>query len=73
MNMIPVQSSQIASIGHDAAKQTLAVRFTNGSTYEYGNVPVELHDRLMKAESVGKFFSAEIKKFPATYPHTKVN
>ena len=71
--MTPVESSQIAAIGHDGATSKLAVKFKKGTVYEYSNVPVELHTRLMAAPSVGKFFSAEIKAFPETYPFTQVS
>jgi hypothetical protein len=59
MNMVPVESSNIASIGYENG--TLAVRFKSGATFNYAGVPVEKHKALMEAESVGSYFAREIK------------
>lgn len=59
--MLPVQSSQIGSIGYDAATQTLYVQFKRGGLYSYENVPAEKWQRFQAAESKGKFLGAEIK------------
>lgn len=60
--MTPVQSSQIEAIGHDAATSTLRVKFKgSGSTYDYAGVPADVHGKFLKAESIGKFFGAQVK------------
>lgn len=69
-NLTKITSSQIAAVGHEGT--TLTVQFNNGSTYEYANVPVGKHTEMMEAPSVGSYFSANIKKFPSTYPFTQV-
>lgn len=58
---IPVVSSMIRSVGYDAENQTLAVEFNNGSVYDYGGVPQSEYDNMMSAQSVGKYFVANIK------------
>ena len=63
MEMIPVTSSQIAAIGHDG--DILTVRFKNGALWQYADVTAEAFGKLQGAESVGKFFNANIK------PHHK--
>lgn len=55
----PVQSSNIASIGHDGA--ALFVAFKSGGTYRYDNVPVAVFDQLREAKSVGSFLHANIR------------
>lgn len=40
----PVSSSNIASIGYDPGSETLEIEFTNGSIYQYFNVPAGLHE-----------------------------
>ena len=35
----PVSSSNIASIGYDSDSETLEIEFTNGSIYQYFNLP----------------------------------
>lgn len=39
----------------------MEVQFTNGAEYLYKEVPEEVFDELLKAESVGKFFFSKIK------------
>ena len=58
--MIPVSSSNIAAIGYEGS--TLYVEFSNGSLYEYYNVPRSLYDGLMSASSHGEYLDAYIKK-----------
>jgi hypothetical protein len=61
----PVQSSQIHAIGYDAGSRTLRVQFKSasglGSQYDYPGVPAETAEAFQKAESVGRFFGANIK------------
>lgn len=71
IEMKPVVSSNINALGHDALHKVMRVQFTNGSTYDYQNVGVELFDSIHTAESVGKAFT-EVKKNPGAYPYTKV-
>ena len=51
---VSVVSSNLVSIGYDAPTRTLAVEFKGGAVYHYGDVPVELFDALMGAESKGR-------------------
>ena len=63
IEMKPVTSSNIAAIGYQEEGQILRVLFTTGVTYEYEGVPAETAQEFMEAESVGKYFHANIKKF----------
>lgn len=58
---VPVTSSNLQSVGYDAVSQKLTVEFRNGSVYEYGNVPPEVHAELMQAKSHGKYFHSHIR------------
>lgn len=49
-----VASKAVSHIGYDADSQTLAVRFSKGTTYHYANVPASLHHELAQAKSIGK-------------------
>lgn len=52
----PVKSSQVESVGYDAASKTLAVKFIRTpATYHYHDVSAEKFADLQKAESVGSF------------------
>jgi uncharacterized protein len=65
----PVGSSNVASIGYDAPSETLEVEFTNGSIYQYFNIPSGLYDQLMSASSKGQFLNVYIKN---AYPYSRV-
>jgi hypothetical protein len=54
----------------DQAKGTdseLLIQFKNGRVYAYSNVPKEIYDGLLQADSPGKYFNAFVKSaFPAS-------
>lgn len=60
-DMIPVDSSNIESVGYEASSRELHVRFLGNRTYVYSDVPAELHDELMRAPSKGSFLNRAIK------------
>jgi hypothetical protein len=54
MEMLPVQSSNIQSVGYDPETRTMRVAFKGGTEYEYpGTLPDE-HQALIHAPSIGK-------------------
>lgn len=55
-----VKSSNIDRIGYD--NEDAYVIFSNGNVYKYPNVPREIFDTLLTAESVGKQFSKTLKQ-----------
>ena len=59
MQMIPVSSSNISSIGYEGS--TLHIRFHSGGLYSYYNVPLSVYNGLMSAGSKGRYFHANIK------------
>ena len=61
MNRTPVISSNVASVGYDQTTMTLEVEFTNGSVYQYFDVPESEYHNLISAESVGSYLSHQIK------------
>lgn len=65
----PVASSNIASIGYDTGTETLEIEFTNGSVYQYFNVPSGLNEQLMAAPSKGQFLNVYIRN---SYPYSRV-
>ncbi|MDR8389504.1 KTSC domain-containing protein [Aliifodinibius sp. S!AR15-10] len=60
MNRIPVDSSNIASIGYDQDRALLEIEFNNGRIYEYYDVPQYEYDQLMAAESHGSYANENI-------------
>ena len=69
VNRVPVSSSNLASVGYDAASRTLEVEFLHGAVYQYFNVPAYEHEGLMRAPSHGKYFHAHIR---GVYRYTKL-
>lgn len=69
MEMMPVESSNIRTVGYDAKTKELRVEFTQGATYSYAGVPKREFTALLKAQSVGSQFHDRIK---GRYPFTKV-
>jgi hypothetical protein len=56
MNRKPVNSSNLRSVGYDAATQTLEIEFYSGGIYQYFGVPVSVYNNLMDAASHGSYF-----------------
>lgn len=57
MQMQPVTSSNVVAIGYENG--TMHVQFKSG-TYRYDNVSEEFYNRLMAAESKGRFLNNSI-------------
>lgn len=57
----PVTSSNISSVGYDADKGELRVRFASGKEYGYLGVRPEQHAALIGAPSVGQHFTQHIR------------
>ena len=58
-----VDSSNIAAIGYDCELSELFVQYKNGMTYKYKEVPTNIYESFLKAESKGKFMNEEVKPF----------
>lgn len=67
MNMIPVSSSNIASIGYENG--TLYVAFNCGGLYAYSGVPVSIYHGLMSASSHGSYLASHVK---GIYPYRRI-
>lgn len=62
IKMKKVKSSNIDSIGYDAEKKELHVRFKYGKkVYVYADVPADVNERFEKSASLGRFLGKEIK------------
>ena len=60
-NRIPVESSNIKSIGFDEDSSTLEIEFLSGTVYQYFDVPFPVYEGLMEAGSKGQYFAQNIK------------
>lgn len=62
MNRQSVESSNLASIGYDAESEILEIEFNHGGIYQYFDVPENVYNELMSANSHGQYFDRNIKK-----------
>jgi len=69
MNRFLVASSNIATIGYDAATSTLEIEFQGGSVYQYFDVPERIFTALRTATSPGTFFDSNVKKAGYRFRH----
>jgi ATP-dependent DNA helicase RecG len=56
-----VESSNLASIGYDAENEILEIEFNHGGVYQYFDVPENVYEELMNADSHGVYFLANIR------------
>ena len=61
MERTSVTSSNLASVGYDSNNQILEIEFKDGGVYQYFDVPEDVYEALMSADSHGKYFSANIR------------
>jgi len=55
MKLKPVDSEMLVAAGYDQKSHSLLAVFRTGETYRYKNVPSFVYERLMSADSIGKF------------------
>lgn len=63
MIRIPVDSSNISSIGFDEDSSTLEVEFHSGGVYQYFDVPLFIYEQFLGATSKGQYFAQHIKGY----------
>lgn len=67
-DMKPIFSSHVDAVGHDPASGELHVRWNDGKTSVYQNVPETVAAQVMNSWSVGQALNEMVKKqFPHRY------
>ncbi len=66
--LIPVESSMVHAVGYDPRTRRLEVVFTSGKVYCYEDVPPEVFQGLLEAESKGRYMREYIIDF---YPYRR--
>ncbi len=61
IDRIPVDSSNIASVGYDKEAQVLEIEFHHGAVHQYFDVPKKVYEELMNSGVKGSYFMNEIK------------
>jgi len=59
--MVQVESEAIDEIAYDAPRSVLFVRFAHGDWYSYFEVPAEIYEAFVAAESHGRYFHERIR------------
>lgn len=55
------KSSRILKMSYIKSKKLLIITFNSGAIYEYYDVPMEVTDGIIQADSLGKYFDKNIK------------
>lgn len=61
MKRVAVESRSLRELGYDPDEQALEVLFHNGSVYRYEQVPAEVVQALLEADSLGRYFNQVFK------------
>ena len=61
VNMVPVISSNLSSVGYEESTRTLYIEFHHGGVYAYYDVPSTIYNDLMNADSKGHYHAVNIK------------
>ena len=65
MQVITVESTGLATVGYDEARERLQVEFGGRAIYHYFGVPAAIHQTLLGAPSKGSYFNQAIRgRFP---------
>jgi hypothetical protein len=60
MELINVDSSMISAVGYDEQQQVLEVVFKPTGVYRYRDVPKEVYQQLLEADSKGSYMRGQI-------------
>lgn len=65
MHVTTVESTALATVAYDEARELLQVEFFSGSVYRYFGVPAAVYRALLDATSKGNYFNQTIReRFP---------
>ena len=61
MQYIAVNSTHLAAVAYDEHTSRLVIRFHKGGEFEYAAVPLQIYRDLLRADSIGRYFTEHIK------------
>jgi hypothetical protein len=68
MNPFTVPSSALAGWAYEAATKQLRIQFADGTVHGYADVPAQVVEELVRAQSPGGFFNGKIRRCFAHWP-----
>ena len=60
VTLVPVESKMFSAVGYDPEHRYLLVLFNTGKAYEYYDLPQDVYEGLMAAESKGEYMREHI-------------
>jgi hypothetical protein len=70
MNVSAVESTTLATVAYDEARELLRLEFRSQAIYQYLGVPPIVHQALLSAPSKGSYFNQAIR---GRFPHRRVS
>ena len=70
MRRLPVDSTDLVSIGYDPKTRVLEIEFKEDRIYQYQDVEPDIYERFTRTDSYGEYFYAHINKH---YRYKRVN
>ena len=65
MRVVTVESTTLARVAYDEASKVLQLEFCSRAVYLYFDVPTAVHQALLAAPSMGRYFNHAIRgRFP---------
>jgi hypothetical protein len=65
MNVTAVESTTLATVAYDDARELLRLEFRSQTIYQYLGVPASVHQALLSSLSKGSYFNQAIRgRFP---------
>jgi KTSC domain len=61
MNVTAVESTTLAMVAYDEARELLQLEFRSRAIYQYFGVPAAVHTALLRAPSKGSYFNRIIR------------
>lgn len=61
MLVTAIQSTTLATIVYDEAREVLQLKFVSGAIYQYFGVSRAVHEALLSAPSKGRYFNQAIR------------
>ena len=58
---VSVVSSNIAEVAYSSLRCSMVIKFNSGVDYEYDAVPQQVFEEMIGADSVGKYFHANVR------------
>jgi hypothetical protein len=70
MKPVPVESTTLTTVAYDADRELLQLGFRDQAVYRYFDVPVDVHENLLRASSKVSYFNRFIR---GRFAHARVS